>query len=184
MLKQQNDEGLGAKEMLDNIEKDLKKDDVLGNPACDIYLAGPGFSESEKAIINLLEDKLEKAGFKVFSPFRDAGIVKQDKSNSKEIFRKNVEAIDFATLMFANIEGLDPGTIFELGYAYATGTNIIMWSPNPDRKLNIMLLEACDSYYAGMDRIDKAIEKANLIILHPIDEWERHVDHLDELEVE
>jgi len=92
-----------------------------------IYFAAPLFSEAEKKFNQILCDKLEYSGFKVFLPQRD-GVEKNDppyNSMSKDDRRKAMFEMDRDKIMEADIflfvlDGRvpDEGTCVELGIAY------------------------------------------------------------------
>jgi nucleoside 2-deoxyribosyltransferase len=81
-----------------------------------IYLAGPLFSVAERAFNALLADRLRTAGHKVWLPQQS----EQRSMSAKEIFEKDVEGVDWAEVVVANMDGPDPdsATCWECGYAY------------------------------------------------------------------
>ena len=81
-----------------------------------IYLAGPLFSAAERAFNVLLADRLRTAGHKVWLPQES----EQRSLSARQIFEKDVEGVDWADVVVANMDGPDPdsGTCWECGYAY------------------------------------------------------------------
>jgi len=81
-----------------------------------IYLAGPLFSVAERAFNELLADRLRTAGHKVWLPQES----EQRPMSARQIFEKDVEGVDWAEVVVANMDGPDPdsGTSWECGYAY------------------------------------------------------------------
>ncbi|HKD27574.1 MAG TPA: nucleoside 2-deoxyribosyltransferase [Xanthobacteraceae bacterium] len=81
-----------------------------------IYLAGPLFSVAERAFNRLLADRLRTAGHKVWLPQES----EQRPMSARQIFEKDVEGVDWAEVIVANMDGPDPdsGTSWECGYAY------------------------------------------------------------------
>ena len=59
---------------------------------------------------------LQNAGFKVFSPYHDVGI-----DDADEVVPKDIQGIEDADVMLALCDGLDAGTLFEIGYAVKKG---------------------------------------------------------------
>ena len=57
------------------------------------------------------------------------------------IFQKNIEHLDDCDIVFASTVGKDMGTIWETGYAYAKGKEIIYYTPGIT-KPNLMLAKS------------------------------------------
>jgi nucleoside 2-deoxyribosyltransferase len=81
-----------------------------------IYLAGPLFSAAERDFNARLTAILRDLGHEVWLPQES----EQESMTPKEIFEKDVEGIDWAEAVVANMDGADPdsGTCWECGYAY------------------------------------------------------------------
>ena len=90
-----------------------------------IYLAGPLFSLAEQAFNAGLARFLESEGFAVWLPQEHEP---RDKT-ARAIFQMDVDAIDWADMVVACMDGADPdsGTAFECGYAYAKGKPIVCY---------------------------------------------------------
>lgn len=88
-----------------------------------IYIAGPLFSEPERAWIAVLAESisLNVESF-VFIPHMECKGL-----NGKSIFDKCIEGLDKSNVIIAIMEGVqvDDGTSFECGYAYAKGKQVI-----------------------------------------------------------
>ena len=69
-----------------------------------IYLAGPLFSAAERAFNVLLADRLRMAGHKVWLPQES----EQRSMSARQIFEKDVEGVDWAEVVVANINGPRP----------------------------------------------------------------------------
>jgi nucleoside 2-deoxyribosyltransferase len=81
-----------------------------------IYLAGPLFTTAERNFNNQLTRLLRDKGYEVWLPQES----EQMAMTPKQIFVKDVEGIDWADVVVANMDGSDPdaGTCWECGYAY------------------------------------------------------------------
>ncbi|HVO81247.1 MAG TPA: nucleoside 2-deoxyribosyltransferase [Terriglobales bacterium] len=81
-----------------------------------IYLAGPLFTTAEREFNHELARLLRRSGHKVWLP-QD---YEQRKAKAAVVFRKDVEGVDWADVVVANMDGADPdsGTCWECGYAY------------------------------------------------------------------
>ncbi len=89
-----------------------------------IYFAGPLFTTGERVFNAEVGARLRAAGHEVFLP--------QDQEHSAHnagwIFRNDVDHVDWANVVIGIMDGSDPdsGTAWEIGYAYAKGTPIIL----------------------------------------------------------
>jgi nucleoside 2-deoxyribosyltransferase len=113
-----------------------------------IYFAGPLFTTGERAFNAEVGARLRAAGHEVFLP--------QDQElnayNPARIFRNDVDHVDWSNVVVGIMDGSDPdsGTAWEIGYAYAKGTPIILlrtdfreWgSRTGDAPYNVMLTES------------------------------------------
>ncbi|MEK7093594.1 MAG: nucleoside 2-deoxyribosyltransferase, partial [Patescibacteria group bacterium] len=76
------------------------------------------------------------------------------QEDQQKCFFMNTHGLMKCKLILANVEGYDTGTIWEMGAAYAYNRPVIIYSPNPDRKLNVMLAQGAKGYLAGWGAID------------------------------
>jgi sugar/nucleoside kinase (ribokinase family)/nucleoside 2-deoxyribosyltransferase len=92
-----------------------------------VYLAGPWFTVAEALLIEELEAMLDNLGMDVLSPRRDIGELSADATPAEilDIGRRDYEAIDACQLVVAVLDGNDPGTLMEVGYAAKAAKPII-----------------------------------------------------------
>ena len=143
-----------------------------------IYLAGPLFNAAERNFNNESTGLLRNRGHEVWLPQE----FEQRAMTAKQIFVKDVEGIDWADVVVANMDGPDPdsGTCWECGYAYRRKPVILFRTDfraghemrddllkieeqnNP--LYNLMLTEAAterlDLRYAAVDRVADSIDQA------------------------
>ena len=117
-----------------------------------IYFAGPLFTTGERDFNTAVAARLRDAGHEVFLP-QDQELNAYD---SAKIFRNDVDHVDWSTVVVGIMDGSDPdsGTAWEIGYAYAKGTPIILlrtdfreWGGRTgDAPYNLMLTESATEH--------------------------------------
>jgi hypothetical protein len=90
-----------------------------------VYLAGPFFTLAQLWLIEQARDNLRSMGLTVFSPYHDVGLGSAD-----DVVSKDLEGIKNADFVFAIGDGLDSGTIYEIGYARALEKPVIVYCEN------------------------------------------------------
>lgn len=100
-----------------------------------IYLAGPFFTLAQRWLIAEALDKLAEFGNDVFSPFHEIGL-----GSAEQVVAKDIAAIEWADVVVAMLDGLDPGTLFEIGYAKALGKHVVVYIEDPGRHDLTMLI--------------------------------------------
>jgi hypothetical protein len=85
-----------------------------------IYLAGPFFTAAQQWAIDEARAALQDMGFRVFSPIHEVG-----EGLPEEVARKDLEGLERSMVVLALIDGLDAGTLFEIGYAVARGIPVV-----------------------------------------------------------
>lgn len=88
-----------------------------------VYLAGPFFDLAQIWMIEETRRNLLGSGLKVFSPFHDIGL-----GSAQDVVQLDIDAIVSSDLVFAIADGLDAGTIYEIGYARALGKPVVVYS--------------------------------------------------------
>ena len=119
-----------------------------------IYLAGPFFNGEQVATQMRMEILCERYQWPFFSPRLECLVTKESSMEMRrQAFFMNVHSIRTCRLVLANVEGLDTGTIWEMGAAYAYNRKVVVYSPDPQRKLNLMLAQGADGFLAGWEAI-------------------------------
>lgn len=90
-----------------------------------VYLAGPFFTMAQRWLIDEGRRCLAEAGMKVFSPFHEIG-----PGPAEEVGPADIAALRECDAVFAVLDGLDSGTVFEVGYARAIGKPVVGFSQN------------------------------------------------------
>jgi nucleoside 2-deoxyribosyltransferase len=133
-----------------------------------LYLAGPLFSTAEREFNVRLAELLRQKGHQVWLPQE----LEQRSMSARQIFTKDVEGIDWAEAVVANMDGPDPdsGTCWECGYAYGKKPVIVYRTDFRDADeadkapFNLMLTESAtrclDLRFADTARVAAAIDDA------------------------
>jgi len=90
-----------------------------------VYLAGPFFTLAQLWLIEEARTCLRSMGLAVFSPYHDVG-----HGSADDVVTQDLAAIDAADLIFAIGDGMDPGTVFEVGHAKAKGKPVVLYGEN------------------------------------------------------
>lgn len=88
-----------------------------------VYLAGPFFDLAQVWMVEQAYSTLKSFGLKVFSPYHDIGL-----GSAADVVQKDLEGIHQSDLLFAITDGLDAGTIYEVGYARALEKPVVVYS--------------------------------------------------------
>ena len=98
-----------------------------------VYLAGPFFTMAQLWLIDEARRCLTDLGMDVFSPFHEIG-----PGPAEEVGPADIKALKECEAVFAVLDGLDSGTIFEVGFARAIGKPVVGFSqtvPEEDLKM-------------------------------------------------
>jgi nucleoside 2-deoxyribosyltransferase len=88
-----------------------------------VYLAGPLFNVPERWFVSETKRCLENCGLSVFSPLHDVGT----GGDAVHLAKADLKGFDGCNLLFALLDGLDAGTLFEIGYAAARGVPVVAY---------------------------------------------------------
>ena len=104
-----------------------------------VYLAGPFFDLAQVWMVQQASTNLRELGLRVFSPYHDIGL-----GSAEDVVSKDLAAIDSSDLVLALTDGLDSGTIYEIGYARALGKPVVVYSErHKDESLKMMEGSGC-----------------------------------------
>lgn len=92
-----------------------------------VYLAGPFFSLAQRILIEEARQSFESLGINFFSPMHEVGFLGPSRT-SADIAKEDLVALDNCNVVFAAISDLDPGTIFEVGYARAKNIPVVVYA--------------------------------------------------------
>ncbi|KFI68710.1 nucleoside 2-deoxyribosyltransferase [Bifidobacterium magnum] len=120
-------------------------------PIYDFYVAGPFFTNTEVESMERLEKVLQDRHKKLFMPRFAGGQDSIAEDGGKAVFAKDVQAIRNSKAIIANLVDDDPGTLFEIGYAYALGKPVYLYNEGmePGAKMNLMLVRSAKVILTG-----------------------------------
>lgn len=109
-------------------------------PEGSIYLAGPFFNTAEQWLIDEVRESLTDMGFNVFSPIHDVG-----EGDIDYVATSDLLGLENSSAVLAILNGVDCGTVFEIGYARALSIPVVVVAESVDeRHLTMILGSGCD----------------------------------------
>lgn len=104
-----------------------------------VYLAAPFFTLAQLWIVEQARSQLQHFGLDVFSPYHEVGVGSAD-----EVVEADLAALREVDFVFAIADGLDAGTLVEIGYALARGTPVVIYCENEsEENLKMMAGSGC-----------------------------------------
>jgi hypothetical protein len=103
-------------------------------PPPTIYLAAPFFTLGERWVVETARTALFELGALVFSPLHDVG------AGGDEVATKDLAGLRDATGIFAVLDGWDPGTLYETGWAHHAELPVIGFTHQPGFEGSKMLV--------------------------------------------
>ena len=91
-----------------------------------VYLAAPFFTTAERLLLETVRAGLFDAGLDVFSPLHDVG------TGNDEVARRDLEGLGSCDAVLALLDGADPGTVFEAGWATNAEIPVVGFTAQPD----------------------------------------------------
>jgi len=102
-----------------------------------VYIAGPFFTMAELWLVQEACRSLDELGVSFFSPYHEAGLLGDYEDSEthlekiSEVVRKDLSGLAACNAVFAILDGCDPGTLFEIGWAVKQGIPVVALSQNP-----------------------------------------------------
>lgn len=114
-----------------------------------VYLAGPFFTLAQLWMIREALNDLQAMGLRVFSPYHEVGL-----GSAEDVVELDLQAIHNCDLVFAIGDGLDSGTVYEIGYARALSKPVVLYSENESAQDKKMMegsdCQICDDYVSSI----------------------------------
>ena len=87
-------------------------DKPLADQEYHVYLAGPFFNIAQRWLVEESRQALRGMSLKVFSPLHDIGL-----GSGQDVAPQDLEGLKRCRAVLALVDGVDPGTVFEIGFA-------------------------------------------------------------------
>lgn len=91
-----------------------------------VYLAGPFFTAPQVWLVEEARDALLDLGVRVFSPYHDVGLGPPDM-----VAPADLRGLTECDVVLALLPDMDPGTVFECGYARSLGKPVVAYVEAP-----------------------------------------------------
>ena len=105
------------------------------NPSdCIIYIAGPFFTMGEYWLVCEARTALIGSGYRTFSPIHDVGL-----GSAEEVVQKDIDGLKSCHVVLSLCDGLDSGTLFEVGYAVREGIPVVSFAEHTTNEAMKML---------------------------------------------
>jgi nucleoside 2-deoxyribosyltransferase len=106
----------------------------------DVYLAGPFFNIGQLWLVEESRIAMSGMGLRVFSPYHEIGL-----GAAHDVAPKDLDGLNRSSVVFAIVDGLDSGTLFEIGYARAMDKPVIaLASSTPEEALKMITGTGCE----------------------------------------
>jgi nucleoside 2-deoxyribosyltransferase/hydroxymethylpyrimidine/phosphomethylpyrimidine kinase len=115
-------------------------DKALADREYHVYLAGPFFNIAQRWLVEESRLALQGMGLRVFSPLHDIGL-----GSGRDVAPQDVEGLKRCRAILALVDGLDAGTIFEVGYARSLEKPVVALAEStPEEPLKMITGTGCD----------------------------------------
>jgi nucleoside 2-deoxyribosyltransferase len=115
-------------------------DKPLGESEFHIYLAGPFFNIGQRWLLEESLGAFRALGLRVFSPLHAIGL-----GAAHEVAPQDIEGLRRSRAIFALVDGLDAGTVFEVGYARSLGKPVVVLAESTaEEPLKMMMGTSCE----------------------------------------
>lgn len=104
-----------------------------------VYLAAPFFNLPQRWLVEEFHFSLRQEGVSLFSPVHDVG-----RGSADNVYEPDINGLKKCGVVLACLDGLDPGTIYEVGYAHSLGLPVIAFvSAERDEDLKMPVGGGC-----------------------------------------
>jgi nucleoside deoxyribosyltransferase len=136
-----------------------------------LYTAGPFFNDEQVEVMEQIEACAGRCGYQIFSPRNECYCPPGASLEQRKLsFLMNCTGIMSSDFVLARIDDFDPGTIWEVGFAYGlrAGSDglplmerpkVYAFTTVPSRGLNLMLAQSVDGFLKGLPSVYKFLKE-------------------------
>ena len=118
----------------------LMRERTVEDKGYDVYLAGPFFNIAQRWLIEEARSALQGMGLRVFSPLHDIGL-----GGAHDVAPQDLEGLKKSRAVLALVDGLDAGTMFEIGYARSIEKPVVVLAESTaEEPLKMVSGSGCD----------------------------------------
>jgi len=123
------------------------------------YLAAPFFTADQQYVLDQIEEKAATLGLQVFSPRKECLCPPNAPMEQRvQAFEMNCKGILEADFVLARIDDFDPGTVWEIGFAYAKERPVYCFTTVQGRGLNLMLSQSAKGFLREIPSIFRFLD--------------------------
>lgn len=100
-----------------------------------VYLASPFFNVGQRWLVEQARNSLLDMGVNVFSPLHDVG-----HGAFASVYGPDIEGLRSSGVVLACLDGMDPGTLYEIGFAHALGLPVVVLA-GAEREEDLKMVE-------------------------------------------
>lgn len=105
-----------------------------------VYLAGPFFNIAQRWLVEESRQALRGMRLKVFSPLHDIGL-----GSGQDVAPQDLEGLKRCRAVLALVDGVDTGTVFEIGFARALNKPVVALAESTgEEALKMICGSGCD----------------------------------------
>jgi len=134
-----------------------------------LYLAGPLFTVAERQFNASLARRLQKLGYRVFLPQRDA-MAGRGRHRTRRLYQQCLDGLRAAEIVVAVCDGptADDGTAWEIGYAAAAGKPVYALRTDsrraaPDEHVNLMIQHGVAAFFRTVPQLLRRLARRSRV---------------------
>jgi len=136
-------------------------------PPTRVYLAGPLFTVAERDFNATLARRLDRLGFRVFLPQRDA-VAGRGSHRTRRLYERCLDGLRAADVVVAVCDGptADDGTAWEVGYAVAAGKTVYALRTDSrwvarDEHVNLMIQHSVAACFRSVPQLLRRLARGS-----------------------
>jgi nucleoside deoxyribosyltransferase len=127
-----------------------------------VFLATPFFNGLQEARMDAVYSILQKAGLAVWCAAKDFRLTpKSSEEDKNRAFVEDCQRLQTCDFVVAITNDYDPGTMWEMGYAYSHGKKVIGLAVGLSGKFNLMLAKSCFATATTFEELEGVLSSLN-----------------------